>query len=90
MSFQFSQKLIEETILCFKEEDGLDISEETANEYLMSLSNLYLAYSKLGGPRPPKAGPPASVELDSNHTQGEIICQQNQEPPSSKSYSVDE
>lgn len=45
MSFQFSKNLIEETILCFKEEDDLDISEETANEYLMSLSNLYLAYS---------------------------------------------
>ncbi len=45
MTFQFSEKLIRETIACFKEEDGLDISEETANEYLMSLSNLYLAYS---------------------------------------------
>lgn len=73
MSFQFSKTLIEETILCFKEEDGLDISETTANEYLMSLSNLYLAYSM------PSSTPSdnlleedvdgkASVELDSNHT----------------------
>lgn len=46
MTFQFSDKLIQKTILCFKEEDGLDISEETANEYLMSFSNLYLAFSK--------------------------------------------
>lgn len=72
MSFQFSQKLIEETILCFKEEDGLDISEQTANEYLMSLSNLYLAFSMppsasrqfIGG----EADGKASVELDSTHT----------------------
>lgn len=74
MSFQFSNNLIDETILCFKEEDGLDISEETANEYLMSLSNLYLAFSM------PASTPSdnsleegvdskASVELDSNHTQ---------------------
>lgn len=73
MSFQFSKNLIKETILCFKEEDDLDISEETANEYLMSLSNLYLAYSM------PSSTPSdnsleedvdgkASVELDSNHT----------------------
>jgi hypothetical protein len=45
MSFQFSNNLIQETITCFFEEDGLVISEETANEYLMSLSNLYLAFS---------------------------------------------
>lgn len=46
MTFQFSKELIKETVKCFKEEDDLDISEETANEYLMSLSNLYIAYSK--------------------------------------------
>lgn len=57
MSFQFSKKLIIETILCFKEEDCLDISEETANEYLMSLSNLYLAFSiPSASARPQKGG----------------------------------
>ena len=45
MSYQYSQKLIEETIKCFKEENGLDISSEQANEYLNSLANLYLAFT---------------------------------------------
>ena len=40
--FCFSENLIEETILCFKEEHGLDISKETANEYLNSFATLYL------------------------------------------------
>ena len=42
----FSQKLIQETINCFKEEDGLDVSPEQANEYLHSLAGLYLAFVK--------------------------------------------
>lgn len=42
----FSEKLIQETISCFKEEDKLDISEETANEYLESLGGLFLAFAK--------------------------------------------
>jgi len=40
--FFYSPNLIEETIKCFKEEDGLDISPETASEYLDSLSELFL------------------------------------------------
>lgn len=43
--FQYSEKLIKEIILCFKEEDGLDISEETANEYLENFSGLFLAFT---------------------------------------------
>lgn len=77
MSFQFSQKLIQETIDCFWEEDGLIISEEVANNYLMSLSDLYLAYSKPGAPPTKGGGTGASVELDSTHTYGETC--QNQE-----------
>lgn len=46
MPFQFSQELIRDTILHFKDKDGFDISEEVANEYLMSLSTLYLAFAK--------------------------------------------
>jgi hypothetical protein len=42
----FSQKLINETIQCFKEENNLDISEETANEYLKYFAGLFLAFSK--------------------------------------------
>lgn len=74
MSFRFSKELIEETINCFWEEDGLILSKDVANEYLMSLSDLYLAYTKPpADARPQKAGrmPGASVELDSNHTHGE-------------------
>jgi hypothetical protein len=41
--FQFSEKLIDETIKVFKEEDDLDISKETANEFLDQLSDLFLA-----------------------------------------------
>lgn len=48
MEFKYSQKLIEETIKCFKEEDNLDISVETANEYLDSLGGLFLAFANKG------------------------------------------
>jgi hypothetical protein len=46
--FLYSQKLIQETINCFKEEDNLDISPETANEYLDSLGGLFLAFADKG------------------------------------------
>ena len=45
MTFKFSDELTKETIACFKDEHDVDISQEKANEYLMSLSDLYLAYS---------------------------------------------
>lgn len=38
----FSPNLIQETIACFREEDGLIITPETANEYLDALSGLFL------------------------------------------------
>ena len=44
--FHYSNKLIKETIKCFKEEDDLDISEETASEYLENLGGLFLAFRK--------------------------------------------
>lgn len=43
---KYSEKLIQETISCFKEEDNLNISEEMANEYLDSLSGLFLAFKR--------------------------------------------
>ena len=45
MGFKYTQKLIEETIKCFKDEDNLDISAETACEYLDSLGGLFLAFA---------------------------------------------
>lgn len=42
---KYSDKLIQKTIIIFREEDGLEISEETANEYLDSLGGLFLAFS---------------------------------------------
>jgi len=52
MSFQFSENLIAETIKCFKEEDGLDVSPAQANEYLNSFADLFLAFAG-GRSRPP-------------------------------------
>lgn len=42
--FKYSKKLIQETIKVFKEEDDIDISEETASEYLDNLGSLFLAF----------------------------------------------
>ena len=46
MEFQFSQKLIEDTIRCFKEENDVEITPKTANEYLESFAKLYLVFYK--------------------------------------------
>jgi len=45
-SSNFSQNLIEKTIQCFKDEDGLDLSPEQANEYLHSMAGLFLAFAE--------------------------------------------
>lgn len=42
---KYSNKLIQETIKCFKEEEGIDISEEAANEYCDNLGGLFLAFA---------------------------------------------
>ena len=62
----FNQNLIDETIQCFKEEDGLDLSPEQANEYLHSMAGLFLAFAKK------RADPIASatggtLPVDTNH-----------------------
>ena len=50
--FYFSKKLIEETILVFKEEHGIELTPEQAQEILFSLLGLFLAYAnKDGGSR---------------------------------------
>jgi hypothetical protein len=43
---QYSDKLIEEIIECFREENNLIINKETANEYLDSFAGLFLAFAK--------------------------------------------
>jgi len=52
--FSFSKKLIDETILVFKEEDGIDLSPEQADEYLNSFAGLFLAFAG-GATDPPEA-----------------------------------
>lgn len=39
--FKYSEKLIRETIKCFKEEDNLNISEKTSSYYLENLGGLF-------------------------------------------------
>lgn len=43
---QYSDSLIDECIKVFKQENGLDLSRETANEYLDSLTGLFLVLAK--------------------------------------------
>lgn len=47
---QFSQKLIDETVKCFKEENGIIVSEKQAVEILNNFAGLFLSYSRgVGG-----------------------------------------
>jgi hypothetical protein len=57
VSFFFSLSLISEIIQCFKDENGLDISQEQASEYLNSFADLYLVFaeSKSKDKNPPPA-----------------------------------
>jgi hypothetical protein len=43
--FQFSQKLIDRAIKYFKDRNGVDISAETANEYLNSFARLFIDFA---------------------------------------------
>lgn len=45
---QFSNNLIQETIKIFKEEDGLELTPEMAEEYLQNMAGLFLAFAKGG------------------------------------------
>ncbi len=51
----FSQKLIRETIKCFKEEDGISLSENEAIAILESFAGLFLAFAGQK-PREPMLG----------------------------------
>ena len=46
MATQFSQELIEECKKVFREEDGVELSDEEAQEALTNLSGLFLAFVK--------------------------------------------
>ena len=69
MSHHYSKELIAEAILCFKEEDGLDISEETAEEYLNGLSGLFLAFARpsLKGEMGERQEPSRSMGASNTH-----------------------
>lgn len=41
----FPKQLIDETILCFKEENGIDLSVEEASHYLDSFAELFLVFA---------------------------------------------
>jgi hypothetical protein len=47
--FRFSQELIERTVRYYKERHNVEISEDTANEYLHSFADLYLSFAELAG-----------------------------------------
>ena len=65
-SSNFSQNLIEKTIQCFKEEDGLDLSPEQANEYLHSMAGLFLTFAeKRAVPIANATG--GALPVDTNH-----------------------
>ena len=48
----FSNNLIQDCIKSFKEENGVDISVETAIEYLSSFARLYLTFARIEGAAP--------------------------------------
>lgn len=56
MSVKFNQGLIQETIDCFREEDGIVITPEQAEEYLSSFADLFLAFAGESRPRSLEAG----------------------------------
>jgi hypothetical protein len=43
--FLFTQQLIEDTIRLFREENGIELSPEQADEYLRSLAKFFLAFA---------------------------------------------
>lgn len=68
MANRFSSNLIRETIAVFKEEDGLVISAETANEYLEALSGFFLAFAGAGVADGLQAGATDRTDLISPHS----------------------
>ena len=48
MNGLFSQKLTNEAITVFREEDGIELSIDQANQCLQRLSGLFLAFAPVG------------------------------------------
>jgi hypothetical protein len=44
--FKYSEKLIQETIKVFRDENDLELTKEEAREFIDNLVNLYLAFVK--------------------------------------------
>ena len=65
-SSNFSQNLIQDCIKSFKEENGVDISAETANEYLNSMAGLFLAFAEKR-PVPNASASGGTLPVDTNH-----------------------
>ena len=42
---KYNEKLVLDTITCFKEEDGIELTQEQAVEVLESFAGLYLAFA---------------------------------------------
>ena len=66
MPFTFSKSLIQDCINSFKQENEVDISAETANEYLNNMAGLFLAFAKRRtDPTALAAG--GTLPVDTNH-----------------------
>lgn len=48
---KYNEKLVLETIACFKEEDGIEMTQEEAIAVLDSFAGLYLAFASEGSER---------------------------------------
>lgn len=46
MVFSFSNNLVKDIQTCFQEEHGISLSEQEAQEYLLSFAELYLAFTR--------------------------------------------
>lgn len=61
---KFSLQLVSDTIACFKEEDGIELTQEQAIEVLESFAGLYLAFAEGGAADPARlkaAEPPPDL-----------------------------
>jgi len=72
---RFPQQLVLDTIACFKEEDGVELTQEQAVEVLESFAGLYLAFTpeeneRAGGTRLSADG--GSRSLGVSNTEGTL------------------
>jgi hypothetical protein len=65
MVFLFSEKLIKDIQLCFLEEDGLSLSPEQAQEYLLSFADFFLAFARADNQASARAAGGRPINQDS-------------------------